>query len=250
MMMISLTLAYNGTSYLGWQKSSMGATIEETLSTALEKILQQEVILNAASRTDKGVHAEGQVVSCFIKKMNLERLWISLNRLLPPAIRVYKIEEKPLEFHASCSVLQKRYQYKIYHAPLSSPFLSQSHWHLYKKVSLEKMREGAAYFIGTHDFSALCNRQENPEPKNKICTLTTINIEEESADSCIIEVIGNRFLYKMVRNIVGTLVHVGQGKIAPSEVKSILSSKKRALAAICAPAHGLTLKEVYYDSAQ
>lgn len=247
MINVAITLAYDGTSYFGWQKTSSGPSIESTLIVVLEKILQQKIILHAASRTDRGVHAEGQVVSCLIpKNMNLDRLAFSANRLLPPSIRIYRIEEKSLDFHASCSVIKKCYRYKIYHHPLCPPFLYGRYWHLYKNLSLTKMREAASYLLGTHDFSSFSNRQENPEP-NKICTLFSITIHEESKESCVIDVVGNRFLYKMVRNIIGLLACTGQNKLAPPELPAILFAKKRALAPLCSPAHGLTLQKVWYD---
>lgn len=244
-MNIKITLSYDGTDFLGWQECIDGATIEETLRKTLETIYQHPIHLQAASRTDRGVHAEEQVVNFITEKsLDLNRLKISLNQLLPKAIRILKIEEAPKTFHPTLDAKGKEYHYSLCLTPVQSPFRRHFSWHLLSPLHLDRMKEGAAFFIGTHDFKAFSNTIDS-KPKDTFCTLTCLDVVEDGV-SLRFEIKGNRFLYKMVRNLVGTLVYLGMGKLSLDEVKNLLKKKDRTLAGITAPAHGLTLKKVYY----
>src|SRR3569832_1557498 len=153
---IKLVLAYDGTAYLGWQKTEMGPSIEEELLKVLEQILQHPVKLQAASRTDAGVHAEGQVVNFFTEK-NTDRLLRGCNGLLPEDIRVLKVEEMPDRFHPTLGATGKEYHYSVCLGPTQLPFQRKFSWHFVKPVDVQKMREAAQFLIGRHDFSALTN---------------------------------------------------------------------------------------------
>lgn len=244
-MNIKLVLSYDGTHFLGWQTSKDGPTIEETLQNVLEQIYQEPLPLQAASRTDAGVHAEGQVVNFFpTKQKDLEVLQRSLNQLLPQTIRVKSITRMSDAFHPTLDAIGKEYHYFLSLSPVQCPFLRLNHWHLPFPLNLALMVEGASYLIGTHDFSSFCNAQE-PRTKETVRTLHRIELTQ-LGETLRIEVEGKSFLYKMVRNIVGTLVYLGQGKLSLEEVKNLLKTQDRTCAGVTAPAHGLILKKVFY----
>ncbi|MFN0065022.1 MAG: tRNA pseudouridine(38-40) synthase TruA [Chlamydiales bacterium] len=248
-MNIQLKLAYNGTLLWGWQKSSHGPSVEALLSSALEQILQHPVTLQAASRTDRGVHAEGQIVNFFTDRtLNLSTLHFSLNSLLPYSIRVLHVEEKPLTFHPTSDVVGKEYLYFVCYARWQLPKHSAFSWHFPYPLDIPKMKEAATLLEGTHDFSAFCNNHPEKEGQEKTCHLFCIKLLPLAGKRLQISVVGDRFLYKMTRNIVGTLCYVGRGDIAPTDISHILRGKNRPQAGITAPALGLTLNRVFYNS--
>lgn len=247
---IKLTIAYLGTSYAGWQKAHPAPSIEETLEKALSKILQHEVKLQAASRTDAGVHAEGQVVNFFTQNQIVNQLPKStvvfrLNSCLPKDIAVTSAEEMPANFHPSLDCIKKEYWYHICNSLTQLPFHRQTSWHIPYPLNKEAMRKAANYLIGTHDFSAFC-KDRRLWNRNPVCHLEKIEIEDLSHQRLRISLTGDHFLFRMARNIVGTLLHVGCGKIDAEVVPSILSSLDRTQAGVTAPAPGLSLKRVFY----
>ena len=159
---IRLTLSYLGTLYLGWQKTRMGPSIEEALEKALSQILQESISLQAASRTDAGVHAEGQVVNFFTKqeKLDLKRLQKSLNGLLPKEISVIDISFAPDPFHPTLDVLGKEYHYHLCCSTVQLPFYRHVSWHFPYLLDLQKMQDAAQLLVGKHDFSAFCNEDD------------------------------------------------------------------------------------------
>jgi tRNA pseudouridine38-40 synthase len=241
---IKLIIAYEGTAYSGWQKTETGPSIEGELQKVLEQVLQHPVKLQAASRTDAGVHAEGQVVNFFTEKeVVLDRLMKSCNGLLPGDIRVLEIEEMPEAFHPTLDAKGKEYHYSVCLTPTQLPFDRRFSWHFVKQVDVELMRKAAAFFIGTHDFSALTNEKQD----DNVREVYKIEIETAGGQKIRIRVAGNHFLYKMVRNIVGTLVYAGCGMLKIEEVALLLEKGDRTAAGMTAPAHGLSLKKVNYD---
>lgn len=247
---IQLIIAYDGTGFLGWQKTQEGPSIEETLENVLSKILQEKIHLQAASRTDSNVHAEGQSVNFFTQKdpLSLKKLLLGINALLPPSIVALNIQEKPLSFHPTLDNLGKEYQYFVCNTPYQNPKHRFFSWHVKVPLKLDIMKEASEHLLGTHDFSAFCNQRSLLIDKDPICTLYSIKIDLLDSKRLRFSITGNRFLYKMMRNLVGTLIYVGQGKITPSEVKEIILQKKRALAGVTAPAHGLYLVQVFYKA--
>lgn len=244
-MNIKMILSYDGTEFLGWQESIDGITIEETLRKTLEMIYQHPIVLQAASRTDRGVHAEGQVVNYITEKsFDLDRLKHSLNQLLPKTIRIHQIERALNTFHPTLEAIGKEYHYHLCTLSIQSPFRRHLSWHIPTPLNFDLMKIGASLFIGTHDFATFCNTI-HPMPKSTVRTLTRFEIIKEDS-SLRFEIEGNNFLYKMVRNLVGTLVYLGTGKLSLDQVKTLLAQKDRKAAGITAPAHGLTLKKVSY----
>lgn len=244
-MNIKITLSYDGTEFYGWQRSSDGPSIEETLQGVLEQIYQHPIVLQAASRTDRNVHAAGQVVNYRTeKRVDLERLLVSLNQLLPKTIRVLSLEESGEDFHPTLDAKGKIYHYHICQEGVQSPFRRHFSWHIHTPLDLDLMREGAKCFLGTHDFAAFTNVQQS-RPKDTVRNLKRLDLIEEGP-FLRFEVEGGNFLYKMVRNLVGTLAYLGQGKLTLQEIESLLNKKDRTLAGVTAPGHGLTLHKVLY----
>lgn len=246
---IKLIIAYDGGCYLGWQKTAMGPSIEETLEDTLRQILQESVYLQAASRTDAGVHAKGQVVNFLTAKQNLclQRLKVSLNCLLPKDIAVMHIEEEKEDFHATLHCQGKEYHYSLCYGTAQLPQVRHFSWHYPHTLNVDTMRTAAQLLIGEHNFSAFCNVRKSSAYQNYVRTLYQIELLELPDYSLRIEIKGNHFLYKMVRNIVGTLVYVGCQKIALKSIPAILASHARPEAGMTAPAHGLCLFKVFYE---
>lgn len=242
---IKLTCSYDGTRYLGWQKSRSGPSIESELEAVLEKILQHPVKLSAASRTDRGVHAVEQVISFRAKKIPS---LISLVRLLPKDITVTKVEEVDPDFHATLHAKSKIYRYQLTSKPFQIPLNRLYEWHYPYQLDIDLMRQGAKFLIGTHDFKALTNKRADEDYESTVRTLSSILIEEPSRQNYVITVTGKSFLYKMVRNIVGLLLFVGRGEIHPKEVPNLLKSLDRKKCPVSAAAHGLTLLRQIFDN--
>ncbi len=243
---IKLIIAYFGASFVGWQKTKMGPSIEETLEKTLRQILQHEVKLQAASRTDAGVHAEGQVVNFMtLKALNLNSLQHSLNGMLPKEIAIVGVEEMPSDFHPTLACLKKEYRYQICYGFSQMPFFRHTSWHFSYSLNIGQMEKAAEHLIGTYDFSSFCNERLLWD-RDPVCRIEKIEILPHPEKRLSICMIGDHFLFRMARNIAGTLAYVGCGKMKADQIPAILASKDRTLAGITAPAHGLILKRVFY----
>lgn len=248
-MNIKLIIAYEGTAYLGWQRTPFGPSVEETLKRILEKILQHEVILQAASRTDAGVHAQGQVVNFFTTKTNISigRLQYSLNKLLTPDIVILEVSKENCDFHPTLDCKQKEYHYFICYDAVQLPAHRLYSWHCPRMHLIAEMYEATKFFVGTHNFSALCNFKKHQHYESFVREVHAIEIEELPQKRLVLKISGKNFLYKMVRNIVGVLAYVGMGRLASTHIPRILSSQDRNQASFTAPAHGLFLHKVHYN---
>lgn len=246
---IKLIITYDGSNYLGWQKTNAGPSIEESLEKALFQVLQQPVVLQAASRTDAGVHALGQVVNFQLQNddIDLKRLGKSVNSLLGKEISILSIEEVEESFHPTLDNEGKEYLYTICNVPTQLPFNKNTSWHFPYKLNLEVMREAAALIEGYKDFSAFCN-ERSQFTRDPFCLIEKISIYQLDEMRLCISIKGSRFLYKMARNIVGTLAYIGSGKISLSELEGIIQNRQRIKAGVTAPAHGLMLSQVFYPS--
>lgn len=240
---LKVTLSYDGTNYFGFQKTKFGPSIEEEIEKALFTLFKQKFKIQAASRTDKNVHAKKQVANFFIEnEIDLDLLKYKLNCLIPKDIRILDLESVNTDFHPTLNCIKKHYQYNICQDLFQLPHKRFYSWHIHQILDLDKMKHASNIFLGNHNFLAFSNRQE----KNPIREIYNIDIVKEN-NQISISVVGNSFLYKMVRNIVGALVEIGKEKITISDLKKILESKNRKKPFITAPAHGLFLYDLFYS---
>ncbi|GAB5613918.1 tRNA pseudouridine(38-40) synthase TruA [Faecalimonas hominis] len=242
---VKLTIAYDGTNYCGWQIQPNGITIEEIVNKALSKLTGEKIVVIGASRTDSGVHAMGNV-AVFDTETTIppERVAMAVNRILPEDIVVVKSEEVPLDFHPRYCDCEKTYGYHIVNTRIPIPTKRLTNYFVSYELDLDKMREGASYLIGEHDFASFCNIKTDVE--STVRTVKELEILE-NGEEITIRISGNGFLYNMVRIIVGTLIRVGRGFYEPVQVKEILEAKNRKAAGVTAPPHGLMLMEIRYN---
>jgi len=247
---IRLTIAYDGANYFGWQKTDMGPSIESTLEKILFQILQKTVVIQAASRTDAGVHARGQVINIMLPEVlpTLNQLRMSLTCLLPKDLAVLDISQAEDSFHPTLDCISKEYHYSVCYGIAQLPQLRFYSWHYaYPALGIDKMRRAAECLVGEHDFSAFCNFKSSSQYEHYIRHVHNIDIIDSGPQQIQFKIVGNNFLYRMVRNLVGTLVHVGCGKIAAELLPEILTRKERTRSGVTAPAHGLCLHQINYE---
>lgn len=235
-------IAYDGSYFFGWQKTKTGPSVEEALEKALLTITGCPAGIQAASRTDRGVHALGQVVNFFLPHdVAPDKLREGLNAVVAKGISILHVERAELSFHPTLDAQAKEYHYFICNAMQQLPFHRKTSWHFPQSLDLDIMRKSAAELLGRKNFSAFTNAPA----KDPWCQLERISLVELPGKRLRIELVGNRFLYKMARNLVGTLVHLGSHKL-PSSIPEIFAIGKRRAAGTTAPALGLFLKEVFY----
>jgi tRNA pseudouridine38-40 synthase len=243
-----IILAYEGTRYSGWQIQPNAPSIQEHLQKSVSLLIGgSPVSVIGAGRTDAGVHALNQVAHFKIEQyFDPNRLLLALNGLLPRDIRVNNVEEVSLEFHAQYQAIGKEYHYHVYLNRVMDPFRRLYTWHLLRKIDFGLLREGAALFVGTHDFTSFANSAHSgPAAGNAVRTITRLDVILTDG-GLRLEFEGNGFLYKMVRNIVGTLIDIASNRLSLNDVKQIFSAKDRRKAGRAAPPHGLFLVQVYY----
>lgn len=244
-MRVAITIEYNGARYVGWQKQNGLLSIQEEVEKALYKALNQEIEIVASGRTDAGVNAMGQVAHFDIETdMPLKKIKNATNFYLPPDIKIKDICLKDNDFHSRHSAKKKTYIYKMYFDDYASPLLDSTHLKLWHNIDVESMKLACKEFIGTYDCFGLC--EYNPQVRNTVRTIYDCGLMQNGRE-LIFTITGNAFLHKMVRIIVGTIIKVGQGKIAVGDIKNIINSKQRSRAGQTAPAYALTLKEVLYE---
>ena len=245
-----LIIAYDGTDYSGWQVQPNGITVQQRLEEAWQQVTGETVRIIASGRTDAGVHAEGQVCSVEssteLDGLTLQR---ALNASCPETLTVLQAELAAEGFHAIRDAVQKTYRYQIQYGHVRDPLQRQYRWFLPGKLEVESMRTAARHLQGELDFASF--QAAGSDRKTTVRTVSRIDIswrEQLPFHYLDIEVTADGFLYNMVRNIVGTLVRVGQGKHPPQWVQQVLEKKDRTVAGPTAPAHGLFLVEVDYDN--
>lgn len=242
---VKLTVAYDGTNYCGWQIQPNGVTIEEKLNQAICKLTGEEITVIGASRTDSGVHALGNV-AVFDTNSSIppERFSYALNQRLPEDIVIVKSEEVPLEWHPRYQDTLKTYEYHIINSRVAIPTKRLYNCFISFPLDAEKMRQGAAYIVGEHDFASFCCIRTNA--KTTVRTVTDLQIVQ-NGEEITIRITGNGFLYNMVRIIAGVLIRVGRGFYEPEKVKELLDGVERTQEAITAPPQGLYLIEIQYE---
>jgi len=243
---IRLTIEYDGTGLGGWQRQDNAPTVQGHLEAALATLLQHETAVIGASRTDAGVHARGQVAAFRTERpIPLHGVRRGLNTLLPPSIAVTEAVEVPDDFHPRFSATGKHYRYLVLARPDRSPRWSHRAWHRPLALDEDAMRAGAAAMIGEHDFSSF--RAAGCSAKSTHRHIASIDLTRPEPELLAFDVRGNAFLRHMVRILVGTLIDVGEGRLAASQVADIIAACRRDAAGQTAPAHGLELVRVHYD---
>ena len=244
-MRYKLTIAYDGTNYSGWQVQENAISIQSLIQKSLQTVLRHPLDLTGSGRTDAGVHANGQTAHFDTDiSIDLSRLLLSLNALLPSDIRILQIDPVPSDFHARYSATGKIYHYHLHLAPVSDPFTKLYRHQVFGAFDLAKLQTAIPHFLGTHDFISFANVKEEVQT-DTIRTLKRIDIIEQKG-GIRLEFEGDGFLYKMVRNITGTLLDIAAGKIESSQIPAIFAACDRRKAGTAAPAHGLFLMHVIY----
>lgn len=269
---LKLTIAYDGTAYCGWQIQSGDTSIQQRLEEGWRKVTGESVRITASGRTDGGVHAEAQVCSLMTEThLSNESLVRALNAETPFDIAILKVEDAPHGFHAIRDAVQKTYRYQIQFGRIRDPLRRRFWWHVPRDLEVPAMRQAASHLLGTHDFASF--QSAGAERNSTIRTITKLQLDchdPRSGNTCtgspghdassisdnvsprsrfpilIITISADGFLYKMVRNIVGSLVRVGEGKEPPRWISEVLQKKDRQAAGQAAPAHGLILQSVDY----
>jgi len=260
---LKITLAYDGTRFVGWQRQADGESIQGLLEEALATFEGRPVTAHGAGRTDAGVHALGQVASASVSFTHpVETLVRALNAQLPEDIRVLEVADAPADFHARFSARSKTYRYQIRAGSVGDPFTRAFAWQLAERLDVAAMREAAAALIGTHDFAAF--QSAGTQTTSTVRTIVRSEVVDSGPDPLAsptqrggegggprslvaYEVTGDGFLRHMVRAIVGTLVETGRGWRPPDSMARLLDGGTRADAGATAPPHGLFLVSVDYD---
>jgi tRNA pseudouridine38-40 synthase len=242
-----MTIAYDGTNYGGWQVQPNALSIQACIEQILSILLRTPTSIVGSGRTDAGVHALGQTAHFMTEgPIDLSRTIASLNGMLPKDIRILEIIPVDEDFHARYKAIAKTYHYRLHLDKVPDPFKNRYAYHVPHPVDLALLSETASAFPGTHDFTSFANEAtRGTAAKDPIRTLYRLGLTHESG-GIRLEFEGDGFLYKMVRNIVGTLLDVCAGKIDKDQIPMILSAKDRKVAGRAAPPHGLYLVAVKY----
>jgi tRNA pseudouridine38-40 synthase len=243
---LKLTLSYDGTRLVGWQRQAEGESVQGVLEDALARFEGAPVTVHGAGRTDAGVHALGQVASVEVSfAHDAATLTRALNAQLPEDVRVLSVEEAAPGFHARFSARSKSYRYCIRNGAVASPFERAYVWHVPQPLDVDAMRQAASRLLGRHDFSTF--RSMGTDVPDAVRTLRISDVLGDAGSLLTYEVSGDGFLRHMVRAIVGTLVEVGRGWRDPEQMDALLQARDRARAGATAPPHGLFLVSVDYD---
>lgn len=265
---LRLQVEYSGARFAGWQAQPGARTVQGELERALAVVLREPAKVQGASRTDAGVHALGQMASLeTTSPIEPARLLRSVNALLDDDVRVVAVDEAPAGFHARFAASGKHYRYRLLNRPAASAVEAATSWHVPTPLDVDLMQAAGDALVGRHDFTCLAARASasDPRPSERDCvrTISSVRVSRQALPSAfdgppgvpvdepmlVVDVVGDGFLYKMVRTIVGTLVLAGKGRLAPAAVTSLLASGDRRLAGPTAPAHGLFLVRVLYEDA-
>ncbi len=244
------TVRYLGTHFSGWQSQDDQRTVQGEIEAALSRIASRPIRIQGAGRTDAGVHAFGQVFSCPWPRPLSPTMRHALCRMLEPEIEITDLRVVPDDFNARFSALSKRYCYTFHFSREMNPFCAPYAWQIPFKVDVDLIRSLLHKFEGTHDFAGF--QTTGSQMKTTVRTLFEVRLKEGGmagpqggADLWHLELYGDGFLYRMVRNIAGTLIEIGRGRFQPGFIDEALASGGPFLGH-CAPPHGLVMKEVHY----
>jgi tRNA pseudouridine38-40 synthase len=237
-------LAYNGKHFFGWQKQPKQISIQEVIEFSLSKLFQDKIEVVGCGRTDTGVHANYYVLHTDLPedKFSCQDLKYKLNKMLPESIAIYKVDKVASDFHARFDATQRTYRYFIHFE--KNPFLTDKSLLINNQLDFNKMNVAAKKLIGKKDFTSFSKL--HTDVKTNICDLVDAKWIKADNESWYFEVLADRFLRNMVRAIVGTLLEVGEGKIAPEDIDTILELKNRSKAKKSVPAHALFLWNIKY----
>jgi len=239
-----IDLAYDGTSFHGYARQIGLRTVQGSLETALFHTTG-EVDTVVAGRTDRGVHAAGQVVSFAVDApLDTARLARSLNRQLGPEIAVYGICEVDPAFHARFSATGRRYRYRILNAPVHDPLQARTAWHVPEPLDVAAMDRAVGVLVGEHDFATFCRKAPGRTTEREVLAAGW----SRTGDVVELSIVAKAFCHHMVRSIVATSVDVGRGRLSPDGVREALEARDRAACSGTAPPQGLTLTNVTYDT--
>jgi tRNA pseudouridine38-40 synthase len=246
-----LLVSYDGTDFHGFAEAAGVSTVMGALRATLEQILQVELDLTAAGRTDAGVHSWGQVVSGrFPITADLDRVQRSVNLMCRPAIAIRSIEWADDEFDARFSATSRAYRYDVWNDPHPNPLLVRTTWHVADPLDVAAMNDAAVHVLGQHDFASFCRRPKVGEGRpDKSLVRIVHRAEWHVADPSLVrfDIAATSFCHQMVRSIVGTLVDVGRGRRTAASMPGMLRALDRQSAGPVAPPTGLTLWHVGYD---
>ena len=244
---LALTVAYDGTDWVGFQRQPVLPSIQRVLETALTGVLRHEVRIAAAGRTDAGVHALGQIISLQTPNpLPLERLPRAINLSLPKSIRVLRAEERPADFNARLSALYRRYWYLLQVTRRTDPVRGRYCWQLPQALDATAMQDALHPLVGRHDFAAFCNGgDQRKQAKGTIRTLQHARVRSW-AGCLVVDIQADSFVHRMVRLLVSNLVIVGSGERPVSWLETLLHSGDRPLAGASAPPNGLILMKIGY----
>jgi tRNA pseudouridine38-40 synthase len=240
-----LTIAYRGTAFSGWQRQAEKRTVQGCIEDVLEKIWGEKISLQGSGRTDTGVHALGQVASFNARRLHGDTvLQRALNANLPRDVRIVKCRLVSPAFHARFDAKGKTYRYLIWNHLVQDPFTLDTHWHVPRLLDLPAMRRAARLLVGRHDFASFTS---NPgyERESTVRTMKRVSVAREGAVLSF-HFTAEGYLYRMVRNLVGALEKVGQGKVSVDDFGKILRARSRSEGPASAPACGLYLMNVTY----
>lgn len=241
---IKLTISYDGSAYHGWARQKDKPTIQKAVEDALERIFCDQVHICGTSRTDAGVHAMGQVANFVIDTpVPVENMKKALNLSLPNDIAIEEVEQMPLDFDPIGQAKAKHYRYTIYTGSGKQVFDFRKTWHYPYHIETEAMRQAGLRMVGTKDFKSFASAKDRRT--DSIRTITRCDVTREG-DYVRIDVEGNKFMYNMVRNMVGTLVEVGRGRWKPEKIDEIIAATDRREAGLLAPPNGLCLMKIYF----
>ncbi len=245
MVRYKITIEYDGTDFVGWQKQENGLSIQSSLEVAIKKMTSETVSVFGAGRTDSGVHAKGQVAHFELSKnIPLDNIRDGINQHLRPLpIAILDVKEVNNDFHARFSAKIRTYEYLIINRRGPLTFNKNLIWGVFKKLNIDAMKEAASIFVGKHDFNAF--RSIDCQSSSSIKTIQSCSIETND-QHITLNVSAKSFLHSQVRIMAGTLVEAGKGKFNSSDVKDIIKSRDRSKAGATAPAHGLYLLKVGY----
>lgn len=244
-MRFAIGVDFNGAAYRGWQTQQPGVrSVQETLEKAISSVANQAVTVIAAGRTDAGVHASGMIAHFDTTAIREERSWMmGVNTKLPDDISLRWITPVPDEFHARFKAVARRYRYVIYNHPFRSSLLTNMvTWH-YHALDVNRMREAATFLVGEHDFSSF--RAAACQARKPTRNVHFLNISHKGS-FIVLDIQADGFLHHMVRNIVGVLMAIGQGKAEPIWAKEVLEARDRTLGGVTAPADGLYFVDAFY----